>query len=216
MPFFGATRIDAINAFQIERYKRDRLTAGAAKATVNRELSTLRHVLGMAVEWGWIDRLPAKPARFTEDNQRIITLSDAEIERLLQAAIADSDPGLWLFIEIARATGRRHSEILRIQWKDCDLASRRIFLPQAKAGSRAQPITEGLAAILKRERAQRTDQEGGVFPARYPTVNQKPHFYSFGPAFRRAVLAAGLDPRSSRRMCSGTPRSRGWSKLGWI
>ena len=192
--FFGPTRLDAITSFAIERYKRDRTNAGSAQpTTVNRELATLSHLLSMALDWGWIDRIPVRPKKFTEDNGRITTLTDAELDRLLRAAIAGPDPDLWLFVEIAKATGMRHSEILRVQWKECDLVSRRIYLPQAKAGARAQPITATLASILKRERAQREDQEGWIFPARQASRSKKGHFKSFERSFRRAAIEAGLD-----------------------
>jgi hypothetical protein len=56
--FFGNTRLDQISTFAIDRYKKQRLDRGAAKATVNRELATLSHLLGMAVEWRWINSRP--------------------------------------------------------------------------------------------------------------------------------------------------------------
>ena len=40
-PFFGAMRLDAITAFTIDKYKKQRLDEGAAPATINRELATL-------------------------------------------------------------------------------------------------------------------------------------------------------------------------------
>ena len=194
IPFFGPTRLDAITSFAVERYKRDRTIAGAAKTTVNRELATLSHLLSMALEWGWIDRIPVRPKKFTEDNGRITTLTDAELDHLLQTAIAGPDRDLWLFIEIARATGMRHGEIIKTKWSECDLVSRRIYLPQAKAGARAQPITATLADTLKRERAMRADQEGWIFPARARSA--RGHLKNFDRAFRRAVIEAGLDPKT--------------------
>jgi len=193
--FFGPTRLDAITSFAIERYKRDRTNAGSAKpTTVNRELATLSHLLSMALDWGWIDRIPVRPKKFTEDNGRITTLTDAELDHLLQTAIAGPDRDLWLFIEIARATGMRHGEIIKTKWSECDLVSRRIYLPQAKAGARAQPITATLADTLKRERAMRADQEGWIFPARARSA--RGHLKNFDRAFRRAVIEAGLDPKT--------------------
>jgi len=131
---------------------------------------------------------------FVEDNVRSVVLSDDELARLKKAAAEGPDGDLWLFIEIAAATGMRHYEIIRIQWKDCDLANRRIFIPRAKAGARMQPIPETLASILKRELLQREDREGYIFPKRYAR-SSKPHIESFEHQFRAAVKTAGLDPK---------------------
>jgi integrase len=195
IPAFGTKRLSEIAQIDVERYKRNRRNAGAAAATCNRELSTLGHLFTMALEWAWIDRLPVRVKKLQEENSRIITLSDTEIDRLLKAAIAGSDPDVWLFIEVARATGMRHREILRIQWKDCDLTNRRIFLPRAKAGARTQPITQTLADVLHREKAMRSDQEGWIFPARHGD-STKGHLDNLGRQFRAAVIAAGLDPKA--------------------
>jgi hypothetical protein len=112
--FFGAMRLGAITSFALERYKKQRLDAGAAKATINRELATLSHLFTQAVEWGWLDHLPTRIRRLPEDPGRITVLSDEELDRLLQAAVAGADMDLPLFIAVAAATGMRHTEVLRI------------------------------------------------------------------------------------------------------
>jgi integrase len=194
IPAFGTKRLDAIAQLDVERFKRARVVGGAAPASVNRSLAALSHLFSMALEWGWITYIPVRPKKYAEDNGRITVLSDDEIARLLEASIAGRDPDLWLFIEIARNTGMRHGEILRIRWQECDLVNRRIFIPLAKAGSREQPITASLAEILKRERGMREDTEGYIFPARYGR-NSTGHLASFKVEFRRAVIRAGLDPK---------------------
>jgi integrase len=197
VPFFGSTRLDQITGFQLERYKRDRRDAGLSPGTINRTFATVSHVLHCAVEHGWIDRLPVivEKSKFKEQNTRITVLGDDEIARLKRAAIEGADPDLWLFIEIGAATGMRHNEIVQIRWADCDLANRRIFIPRAKAGARMQPITETLAATLKHELLQREDREGYIFPARRGRSG-KSHIKDFQRQFRRAVIAAGLDPET--------------------
>jgi len=49
-PFFGAMRLDAIASYTVDRYKKKRIDAGAANATINRELATLSHLFSMAVD----------------------------------------------------------------------------------------------------------------------------------------------------------------------
>ena len=54
VPFLATKPLSAVESFDVERYKKARRSAGAAKATVNRELATLSHLLNQAVEWKWI------------------------------------------------------------------------------------------------------------------------------------------------------------------
>ncbi|HEY1301058.1 MAG TPA: site-specific integrase [Stellaceae bacterium] len=192
VPFFADDRLDQISAFALERYKKARRAAGAAAATVNRELATLSHLLNRAVEWKWIDRLPARPKKYEEEG-RILALDDQQVEALMTAAIGSSDPDLWLFVAIALGTSMRHQEILAARWDQLDLPRRRLFIPKAKAGKREQPITAELAGILAQERDMREDQQGYLFPARNKDSGSG-HLARMDRPFRDAVKRAGLDP----------------------
>ncbi|QXQ06476.1 site-specific integrase [Sphingosinicellaceae bacterium] len=70
----------------------------------------------------------------------------------------------------------------------------RIFVPLAKAGSREPPIPAELAETLQAERKQRNDQEGWDFPAQSKS-SKSGHRRHLDQSFKRAVLAAGLDPK---------------------
>lgn len=87
----------------------------------------------------------------------------------------------------------RHSEIVRIRWKDIDTDRRRIHVPKAKAGQREQPIASSLADALAREFKQRRD-ETWVFPAIRKNT-KTPHRPDFERPFQRAVVRAGLGPQ---------------------
>ena len=77
--FFGACRALAITSDRITTYERERLDAGAARATVNKELAALRRAFNLAVK---TRRLPpsAKPAISTPDprNARTGFLEEAD------------------------------------------------------------------------------------------------------------------------------------------
>jgi hypothetical protein len=102
IPFFGDTPLAKIRSFDVERYKSKRrqdssrrggdwVSAGSkekgehrgartsevAPGTINRELTTLSHLLSKAVEWGWIDHKPAQVKRFKVENARIVYLTAA-------------------------------------------------------------------------------------------------------------------------------------------
>ena len=191
-PYFGAMRLDAITGFTIETYKKRRLDQGAAAATVNRELATLSHLFNRAVEWRWLDRMPTRPKKLAESAGRIIALTDDQCDALMTAAIAGADPDLWLFVAFGLNTAMRHGEIMAARWDQLDLANRRLFIPDAKAGQREQPITPELAGLLADEREMRQDRDGWIFPSPHAD-SAAGHRARMGAPFRAAVKAAGLD-----------------------
>jgi integrase len=128
----------------------------------------------------------------TESAGRIIALTDREADALVAAAMASADPDLWLFIVFGLHTAMRHAEIMAARWDQLDLANRRLFIPDAKAGQREQPITSELTEILAAEREMRQDRDGWIFPS--PHANNKAgHRSPMGRPFREAVIRAGLD-----------------------
>jgi integrase len=193
IPFFGGMRIDGIAPFAVERYKKQRLDNGAAAGTVNRELATLSHVFSKAEEWRWLHRAPPRPKKLRESAGRIIALTDEQCDALMRAAIAGADPDCWLFVAFGLNTAMRHSEIMGARWDHLDLARLRLFIPDAKAGEREQPIAPELVEILEREREMRSDREGWIFPSPH-SDSAVGHRARMDRPFRDAVTRAGLDP----------------------
>jgi integrase len=193
VPAFGSMRLDAITDFTIGQYRERRLEAGAAPATVNRELATISHIFTKAVEWKWLDRLPARPKKLDEPKGRIIALTSDECDALMAAAIAGPDVDVWLFVAFGLNTAMRHAEILAARWDQLDLDRRRLFIPEAKAGQRSQPLTEELVEILRREREMRDDREGWIFPSPHRD-GASGHRARMGQSFVDAVRRARLDP----------------------
>jgi integrase len=192
-PFFGTNRIDAVSSFAIERYKQQRRGQGAAAATVNRELATLSHLFSMAIKWEWIEREPARPEMLEESAGHIVALTDEQCDALMRAAVAGADPDCWLFIAFGLNTTMRRQEILAVRWDQLDLGNRRLFVPNAKAGQREQPITTELAEILVGEREAREDRAGWIFPSLHAD-SKTGHRARMDRPFRDAVIGASLDP----------------------
>ena len=142
-----------------------RREAGARNGTINRELSTLSHILSKAVEWRWIKAKQCTVTKLAEEMGRRIALTNEQCDALVDAAIADRDTYCWLFVAFGLNTGMRHSEILAVRFDQVDFDKLRIHIPEAKAGMREQPITPELADILRKERGMCDDQDGWVFPA---------------------------------------------------
>lgn len=213
-PFFGDTPLDKLASFDIERYKKERLasdyvsggdrTSQSAResgsaiggirkqtspGTVNRELATLSHLLTKAVEWGWIEHKPTiKKAK--DQSGRFNYLTAEETARLLDAARQEPSPYVYPFIVIGLETSMRKMEILSIRLQDIDVKRRQIAIPRAKAGARTQPITAHLAAFLQGYLESAEQGQEWLFPAESATG----HAVAIEKAFRRVVVAAGLDP----------------------
>lgn len=151
----------------------------------------LSHLFNKAVEWGWMDRRPAKIKRFAEGQGRITYLTVDQITRLVECAKGDSNGQVYPFIVIGLETAMRRSEILSIRRADIDVVRRVIYIPKAKAGAREQPITEHLVEFLASYVAALQPGTPWLFPSPgaksgHPVDVRKP--------FRRVVAAAGLDP----------------------
>ena len=194
VPYFGNHHLHKISSFTVKHYVRQRFDKGAKLASINRELATLSHLFTMAVSWKWM-KADNRPAIEKEaEAQKQIDIMDAmQQQDLMRGAISDQDAQTWLFVAIGINTAMRHSEILRIRWEQINFATMKIYLPQAKAGQREQPMTKALAEMLVAERNQRDDQKGWIFPATR-SHSKTPHRQSMEDQFARAVVRAGLDP----------------------
>lgn len=196
IPYFGKGRLDAVTDLRVEQYIQQRLAAGFKQATVNRELSTLSHFFNRAINWKWMKK-DDKPqiVKSVEARKAITVLTDLEAEKLMQAAFDDVDPALALFVAFGLNTAMRHSEILKVRYEHIDFDSRRIFIPEAKAGEREQVITPTLALLLANHQKSAVDKIGWVFPVLWS--GRDGHRVTMGKQFKRAVERAGM---SSQRV----------------
>lgn len=206
VPFFGNLPLSGVSGFDIERYKKFRLesramkscdskgrstykNAAPSKATINRELAVVSHLFSNAVEWGWVRGKP-KIQRFKEDKGRITYLTVDQARNLIECSKADNNSQIYPFIVIGLGTGMRMSEILAIRKEHVDLDRRVIFVPQAKAGAREQPITLQVANYLAGYIEGLQPGSPWLFPS---PASRTGHTLNITKPFRRVVKAAGLD-----------------------
>jgi integrase len=194
VPGLGRHRVDQLSGFILQKYRRTRREAGASEATVNRELATFLHMMNRAVEWRWIkaDQKPKIP-RVAEERKPRRALSSEQTNALMDAAIADQDGRLWLFVAIGLGTGMRHGEIIRRRYDEIDWVANRFEIDKAKAGARLQPFPGWVRDALRKQQAMDDDQAGWIFPAERKHC-KVPHRRSMDDGFKRAVKRAGLDP----------------------
>lgn len=150
IPYFGSERtLSDIKAQDIDDYKTLRLKEGAAPATVDRELASLRHLFNLADRWGrFFGKNPVSRAGLLHpNNQKERTLKPEEEGRLLSFA----NPNLRAIIICALNTGMRKSEILTLTWESIDLESNLITINQTNTKSkktRRVPINSTMRKLL--------------------------------------------------------------------
>ncbi len=191
-PFFKDIPISKISGFDVERYKKYRKENKIKPGTINRELAALSHLFTKAVEWGWIDSRPCKINRMKEDSGRITYLTVEQAQRLLDTAKKDQNPYIYLFILIGLETSMRKMEILSIKIENIDLQRQQIFIPEAKSGARAQPITNNLANYLQQYLKAIPADQLWLFPSEKSATG---HTVNVEKSFRRVVIEAGLNPK---------------------
>jgi len=161
-----------------------------SNGTINRELAVISHLLNKAVEWNWISSKMVKIVLLPENYQEKRYLTPDEIAEVKKQASSDVNQYISLFIDIGFDTGMRKSEILAIRIDDISVNRRCIYIPQAKAGAREQPITQRLALILDTKIKKKVEGQEWLFPS---LKSRTGHVVNLDKAFRRVVAAAGLD-----------------------
>jgi len=191
VPYLGAMRVDRISTFTVEKFRNSLRKQGATEGNINGILATYRRMGRRLAAWEVIPTpLPMIKLKLVKDHRERV-LSVAEEGALLDAALADSNPYVWLFIKIGLATSLRHSEILSARFDRLDPQRKRLRV-QVKGGEwRKQPLSEEITQILLRERDMTQDPEGWIFPS---PNSASGHIDRMKKAFRRCVIRAGLDP----------------------
>ena len=197
IPFFGKMKIKNMASLSVEKFGHQRVQSGAAVATVNRELATLRHMLNSLSEWGVVETKHIKIKNKSGEQRRIKTFSNEQIGKMLHCAENDHDRYTFFFVFIGFQTAMRHKEILKIRFEDFDFENLTLHIPEAKAGSRVAPIHESLAQVIRDEQRRRGVETGYLFEADSETG----HRTYMKKQFQRVLNAAGLSGQGFTPHC---------------
>jgi len=192
VPFFKDKVVSEIASFDIERYKKHTTENGLSTTTVNRQLAVYTHMINKLIDWRLLDKIPCRVKKFKENGGRITYLTADQAEALLEEAKYDRNPFVYPFILIGLETAMRRTEILSIAIKDIDLERKMIYIPEAKTGSREQPITDHLVKFLKYYLKTVDQSQPWLFPS---PAAKSGHLENIEKPFRRVVAAIGLDPK---------------------
>jgi integrase len=156
LPFFAEVTVLRLTKPMAEEYRRKRkavpITCAIKDATVNRDLSVLRHILYWAVDEQLIAANPLARLKMARERRvRRQVLSLAEEQPLLEAA----PEHLRAMITAALDTGMRRGEITGQRWEDIDFPRKLLFVTRSKTPegeSREIPLTGRLYQWLVEHR----------------------------------------------------------------
>ncbi len=160
-----SARLADLSTFSLERWRSQRRKAGAAPATINRDVNDLRAALARAVEWRHIKAHPFASLRpLKVDASGVVRyLSSDESKRLARALVARDDARraeresanrwrqerghppyaefgpytdhLHPLVVLALHTGLRRGELFALRWVDVDLEAGRLVVRGSTAKS---------------------------------------------------------------------------------
>ena len=193
VPHFGDLELHEISPLHVSRFIAQRLKDGVRKSTINRELTVLKKMLNLAIEWDFkIAKNPViKGNYFPEDEyRRNRVLTPEEEARLFMAASAHLVP----ILTCALATGMRFSEVLGLCWRDIDLEKSQITVraESSKSGkARVIPMNQSLCRVLAGLMSS-NGHEGHVFLYKDPLTGKERPLKTIRKAFNQACQRADI------------------------
>jgi integrase len=170
LPWFARHRLSEITIEEVDRYKAAKLREGRlAPNAINKTIIRLAQVLEVAVEYGRIDRNPAKGRRrrVKGTEPRRSWVEPEQLPYLIDAA----DRYLRPLVATLAGAGLRIGEACALDWRDVRLATGTLIVRESKTAAgedREVDLSVGLREELATCRAQspRTGRADPVFVTR--------------------------------------------------
>ena len=190
LPTFGKLTLVRVTPKEIAAYKWKRQQAGAAPATIVKELALMKTAFNIAIrEWEWCrDNPVCRVSMGKVNNARVRYCDDETLAKIYQACPT------WLrpIVMLARYTGLRRENVVCLQWEQVDLARGLIILEQTKNGDRLGiPLCDPARKTLEVLKPCRPLASGSVF-LQHTTDREPVTPDMVTTAFRRACESAGV------------------------
>jgi integrase len=209
VPSLGKTRLNRLNALQLQSLYLSKLDSGLSARTVRMIHTTLHKAMKQAVRWSLIPRNvteAVEPPR--EQKSEIRPLSEDQVKRLFQAVRGDQLEALYV---LAITTGMRSGELLGLRWEDVDLQTGtlqvrrtafngRIEAPKTLKGKRSIRLTQtSITALRKHPRVSEW-----IFSTKVgtPISVHNLHNRSWKPLLKRTALPLDTRFHDLRHTCA--------------
>lgn len=147
---FGNLPIDALASRHVTIHVNRRKRNGASTATVNRDIATLKHMLGWAAREGIVKSKAVAWVRDVQRGKEIVVSRPRATDEVLDQIFAKLDERVVSLFTFIRETGCRREEALSLKRRQLDLVRAEVtFSGNTKSGkARTVPLTdEALMAI---------------------------------------------------------------------
>ena len=189
--FEPPTRVTDVTPLRLDAYAQSRLAEGAARQTVNNELSVLRRGFNLAIEKGLISTAPAIKLPRVE-NAREGFFEDGDFAAVLLALPAYAQP----VVRFLRVTGWRVEEALTLTWDRIDLEQEGIRLSARQTkGKQARLFPFGLSPDLKDVLTAAWAARDGLFVFQGPRKGERLGYTTLLHHWQRATKQAGCAGR---------------------
>jgi integrase len=149
LPFFADTAVLRFTKSLADEFRRQRHDGTSIKdATVNRDLSVLRHILYWALDEQLLQVNPLARMRMVRERRTRRQVLSVGEEQLLLGSAKDH---LRTMVTFALDTGMRRGEITSQRWEDIDFSRRLLFVTHSKTPegeAREIPLTGRLSRLL--------------------------------------------------------------------
>jgi integrase len=193
----GDMYLHEIDELTVERFRRARfedrnpVTHTKIKpATVNRATSQLKHMMKMAVKWGYMEHNKLSGLeKLPEKNERDRWLKKEELGRLLGGFNS------WMrdFLELLAWTGLRLGELRLLRWGDIDFDQGVMLVKTEKKQTLSKRyvfLRSRVRQILLRMHATTSRKTGYVFPSKTGTARMDALIHQ---AFKRGLKRSGIE-----------------------
>ena len=156
LPYFARHRLADITIEEVDRYKAAKLREGKlAPNAINKTLTRLAQILEVAVEYGHIERNPAKGKRrrVKGTEPRRSWVEPEQLPALIDAA----DPYMRPMIATLAGAGLRIGEAVALDWRDVKLGAGTLIVRESKTAAgegREVDLAVGLREELATWRAR--------------------------------------------------------------